>query len=36
MLSLNDLSQLENLPMASSLKVYLQDQPINQSFDKIS
>ena len=30
MITLKDISQLENLPIPSSLKTYLQDQLINQ------
>ena len=35
MITLKDLSQLENLPIPSPLKSYLQDQLINQPFDNL-
>jgi hypothetical protein len=35
MITLKDLSQLENLPIPSSLKTYLQDQLISQPFDNL-
>jgi hypothetical protein len=35
MITLKDLSQLENLPIPSHLKAYLQDQLINQPFDNL-
>jgi len=35
MINLNDLSQLENLPIPSPLKAYLQDHLINQPFNNL-